>query len=130
MTNEADRKVEARNKEIVLAMWRALIDEHDFSAAPKYIVEDYIQRSPSAGQGRAAVIEHFTKMWGPDPLPKDKVKYTKFDMVIAEGDLVQLMFKRVRPDPNDASKTIDTWWYDTYRLKDGMIVEHWDSALK
>jgi predicted SnoaL-like aldol condensation-catalyzing enzyme len=40
------------------------------------------------------------------------------------------MFRRKMADPHDATKTVEIWWYDTYRLKDGMIVEHWDCATE
>ena len=50
--------------------------------------------------------------------------------VLAEGDLVQLMMRRPRPEPADATKTYDSYWFDLFRVKDGKIVEHWDSALK
>jgi len=127
--SKSDRALEAKNKKIVLEMWYTVLNEHKLDQSSKYITQDYIQHNPNAGQGLQAMVDYFKKTWGPDPLPQDQVKYTQFAMVIAEGDLVQLMFKRPRPDPKDATKTVDTWWYDTYRLKDGMIVEHWDSAL-
>ncbi|MEJ0023644.1 MAG: nuclear transport factor 2 family protein [Alphaproteobacteria bacterium] len=127
----SDRSVEAANKKIVLDMWHKVINERDLAQAPNYIVEDYIQNSPSAGQGRAAMLEFFKiELGGAEPRPKSEVKYTKFEHVIAEGDLVQLMFKRKMKSPNDPSRIIEVWWYDTYRLKNGMIVEHWDSALE
>jgi predicted SnoaL-like aldol condensation-catalyzing enzyme len=126
---KSDSKLEAKNKQIVLDMWYTILNERKLDQASKYIVADYIQHNPNAGQGLAAMVDYFKKAWGPNPPSQDQVKYTQFAMVIAEGDLVQLMFKRPRPDPKDPAKTVDTWWYDTYRLKDGMIVEHWDSAL-
>jgi predicted SnoaL-like aldol condensation-catalyzing enzyme len=49
---------------------------------------------------------------------------------MAEGDLVQVMFKRPRPEVDDASKTYMSFWFDLFRVKDGKIVEHWDCALK
>jgi predicted SnoaL-like aldol condensation-catalyzing enzyme len=127
--SKGDRAVESKNKQVVLDMWYTILNERKLDQSSKYIVEGYIQHNPNAGQGLAAMVDYFKKVWGPNPLPQDQVKYTQFARVIAEGDLVQLMFKRPRPDPKDPAKTVDTWWYDTYRLKDGMIVEHWDSAL-
>lgn len=127
----ADRKVEAANKKIVLDMWHEVLNGRNFHAARKYIVEDYIQHSPSAGQGLTSLIDFLENVEfpGEKPMAPGTYELTKFEMVIAEGDLVQLMFKRAMPDPGNPSETIEIWWYDTYRLTDGMIVEHWDSAL-
>lgn len=40
------------------------------------------------------------------------------------------MMRRPRPEPADATKTYDSYWFDLFRVRDGKIVEHWDSALK
>jgi predicted SnoaL-like aldol condensation-catalyzing enzyme len=121
----------AANKQLVLDFWRKVINERDLLAASRYVVEDYIQNSPSAGQGRTAMVAFLAQeLGGVNPRPPEQVKYTDFAHVIAEGDLVQLMFKRKVPDPRDPLRIREVWWYDTYRVKDGMIVEHWDSALE
>ena len=125
------RAVEAVNKQLVLDMWHTVIDGRDIAAAVKYISEDYIQHSPSAQNGVQALIEFLSGVEFPDSRPLEPGTYplTQFEHVIAEGDLVQLVFRREIPDPHDADKTIKVWWFDTYRCRDGMIVEHWDSAL-
>lgn len=126
-----DRAIESRNKQIVLDMWHEVIVSRDLARAALYIAPDYVQHSPSAGQGLAALIDFLkVELGGDTPHPPGSVERTRFEFVIAEGDLVQLMFRRPVPDPHDPGRTIDVWWYDTYRLKDGMIVEHWDSALE
>lgn len=121
---------EAANKQVVLNMWHEVINGRDYAKASRYIAEDYAQNSPSAGQGLAALIEFLKWELGEGPLQPGSYALTEFEHVIAEGDLVQLMFLRTMPDPRDPAATIRVWWYDTYRLKDGMIVEHWDSALE
>jgi predicted SnoaL-like aldol condensation-catalyzing enzyme len=126
-----DRAVEAANKKVVLAMWHDVIDGRNFADAGRYIVEDYVQHSPSAGQGLQALIEFLKwEFKGAPPRAPGTYPLTDFKHVIAEGDLVQLMFQRPIPDPKDPAATLHVWWYDTYRLNDGMITEHWDSALE
>jgi predicted SnoaL-like aldol condensation-catalyzing enzyme len=49
--------------------------------------------------------------------------------ITAEGDLVTLAFVDEHPDPADETKTYTTTWFDMFRLEDGKIIEHWDSAL-
>lgn len=128
---DAGRAVEAANKQLVLDMWHDVLNGRNFAAAGKYIAEDYIQHSPSAGQGLQALIHFLTEIEfpGSQPLEPGTFPLTPFHLVMAEGDLVQLMFQREIPDSYDPACTIKVWWYDTYRCRDGMIVEHWDSAL-
>ena len=128
---QAQRDIEAANKQVVLAMWYDVICRRDLAAASKYIVDDYVQHSPSAGQGLQALVDFLkVELGGAEPRDPGEVRMTPFDFVIAEGDLVQLMFKRTMADPRNPAETVSLWWYDTYRLKDGMIVEHWDSAIE
>ncbi|MBT2188301.1 nuclear transport factor 2 family protein [Sphingobium nicotianae] len=125
-----DRTVEAANKQVVLSMWHEVLNGRDYAKAGQYIAQDYIQHSPSAGQGLAALIEFLKWELGEGPLEPGSYELTDFVHVMAEGDLVQLMFQRAIPNPKAPAETIKVWWYDTYRLRDGMIVEHWDSALE
>ncbi len=50
--------------------------------------------------------------------------------VTAESDLVTVGFVRTEKDPKDPAKTYTTTWYDTWRIVDGKVDEHWDSATK
>ena len=54
----------------------------------------------------------------------------RYNAVMADGDLVTLAFAREYPDPKDPSARYTTTWFDMFRVADGMIVEHWDTALK
>ena len=82
---------------------------------------------PSAPSGVEALIAFLhTEFPASQPLPSG-YPLTKFEFVLAQGDLVQLMFQREIPDPHAAGKMIKVWWYDTYRVQDGKIVEHWDA---
>lgn len=118
------------NKQLVLDMWHEVIVRRDLVKAGQYIAKDYIQHSPSAGQGLAALVDFLKIELGGETPHEHPVERTKFELVMAEGDLVQLMFKRPVPDPHRPGETLHVWWYDTYRVTDGLIVEHWDSALE
>lgn len=115
------------NKQLVLAMWHEVIDGRDIDAARKYMAPDYKQHSPSAPDGVEALIAFLhTEFPDSQPLPPG-YPLTKFEFVLADGDLVQLMFQRQVPSKSDPAKTVPVWWYDTYRVRDGKIIEHWDS---
>ncbi len=126
-----DLAQEAANKTLVLDMWHEVISGRDLARAGQYIAKDYVQHSPSAGQGLDALVAFLkVELGGETPRAPGTFERTRFELVLAEGDLVQLMFKRPVPDPHRPGETIHVWWYDTYRVKDGLIVEHWDSALE
>jgi hypothetical protein len=69
----------------------------------------------------------FTKD-GPSPskqtLPNPPV------LVVTEGDIVMLMFKRATPEPGGPGKTYDSFWFDAYRVAGDKIAEHWDPLTK
>jgi len=50
--------------------------------------------------------------------------------IIAEGDLVMVLYPSERTDPKDASKKYTTTGFDAYRIRNGKVVEHWDAATK
>jgi predicted SnoaL-like aldol condensation-catalyzing enzyme len=49
---------------------------------------------------------------------------------MAEGDLVTLAFVQQNTEPKDAAKKYATSWFDMFRIENGLIVEHGDSASK
>ncbi len=116
------------NKQVVLDMWHDVIDGRNIDGARKYIHADYIQHSPGVPNGVEALIEFLhTEFPDTEALEPGSYELTEFEFVLAEGDLVQLMFKRELPSRDDPETLVPVWWYDTYRVQDGMIVEHWDS---
>jgi predicted SnoaL-like aldol condensation-catalyzing enzyme len=50
--------------------------------------------------------------------------------VLAENDLVTTCFYLPQPDPGKAGTHYDYYSFDTYRVLDGRIVEHWPSFNK
>ena len=49
---------------------------------------------------------------------------------MAEGDTVTVIQKRYVQDPNAAPGTYyESFWFDTFRVRDGLLYEHWDGAL-
>lgn len=80
--------------------------------------ENYIQHNPAAGQGREGVRDFVTKVLPSGGEVTDQ--FNKSELVevnlIAEGDMV--MRQEIRKD----------WMLvDIFRVRDGMLVEHWDA---
>lgn len=78
------------------------------------VAEDYIQHQPRAEQGREG-LRRFLHVIIPEPKeldPKNTLEVT----LIGEGDLV------VRKEMRTEGMLIDI-----FRIKDGMLKEHWDA---
>jgi predicted SnoaL-like aldol condensation-catalyzing enzyme len=74
------------------------------------------QGGPGAGRGQAA---------GPQPPPGNP-----FEIVTAECDLVTVIHKNSRQDPTAApGKFYEVFTFDTFRVRNGKLVEHWDGAV-
>jgi predicted SnoaL-like aldol condensation-catalyzing enzyme len=98
---------------------------------------DYVQHNPlfqrfndvNGIHGRDAV-EAFVKARAaagtpqPPPNPGNDPTY----LVMAEGDLVTVLHKQMLPDPQNAGKFYESFTFDTWRVKDGKLYEHWDGA--
>lgn len=116
------------NKQVVLNMWHDVLNGENFDAAREYISPDYIQHSPRIEGGLEGLLDYLhTSRPDAEPLEPGTYPLTEFEFVLAEGDLVQLMHQRQLPSHEDPDTLVPVWWYDTYRIEDGMIVEHWDS---
>jgi predicted SnoaL-like aldol condensation-catalyzing enzyme len=113
----------------------------------KLLAPDYIQHNPmfvrfgelNNVQGRDAFklfIDTLTRLHGggnpfgpppgtrgPKPPPGDMLY-----KVMADGDMVTIVHKRYLPDPQHAGKFYETFSFDTYRVQNGLLAEHWDDA--
>ena len=127
MLRHADPKL-AANKRFVYDFWREVFEAAQMELAPKYMTEGYIQHNPRVPTGRQAFIDFFSKVRKPSPI-EPRVKAPLVAM-LADGDLVTMVFVREYPEPSDASKKYTTTWFDMFRIVDGKIAEHWDPAVK
>ena len=118
----------AANKRLVYDFWREVFEAGHMDAAPKYLAESYIQHNPMVPTGRAAFVEYFSKIAKPKPIA-DKVA-APLVAILADGDLVVLVFVRDAPEPQDSAKKYTTTWFDMFRVEGGKIAEHWDPATK
>jgi predicted SnoaL-like aldol condensation-catalyzing enzyme len=124
LLKSSDAKL-AQNKKLVYDFWRTLLEARQVDQADKYMAEDYVQHNPNVPTGRKAFVDFFST------LPKQELKPTiqrPLVAIVAEGDLVTLAFVDEQPDPRDKTKKYTTTWFDMFRVKDGKIAEHWDSA--
>ena len=122
-----DKKL-AANKKLVYDMWREFLEGGHMEVAEKYFAEDYMQHNPTAPTGRKAVVEVFSRFTKPQAIV-DTIK-AKVVSITADGDLVTLAFVRELTEKDDKTKKYTTTWFDMFRVENGKIAEHWDSATK
>jgi len=124
---ESDDPGLAANKKLVYDMWRIVLEARHVDQAEEYMREDYIQHNPSVPTGRAAFVEFFSQM---EPQPIQPTIQRPLISMVAEGDMVVLSFVHEVEDPDNPGETYKTTWFDMFRIENGKIAEHWDSALR
>ncbi|WP_018609150.1 nuclear transport factor 2 family protein [Uliginosibacterium gangwonense] len=120
----------AANKQVVYHIVRDLLEAGHWDLADKYLSERYIQHNPNAASGRAGVVHYFVDVLKVKPSPIPAKITTPIVAVLAEGDLVVVVYPQVVKNEADPSKSYSTTWFDMWRIKDGKADEHWDPALK
>jgi predicted SnoaL-like aldol condensation-catalyzing enzyme len=128
MLKSSDPKL-AANKKLVYDFFRIVLRGFRVDEADKYMAVDYMQHNPNAETGIAGFKAYFNAI-KPKQLPPIPEKLDDLVAVQAEGDYVTLLFVREYEDPTAKGKTYTTTWFDTLRVVNGKLVEHWDSAIK
>jgi predicted SnoaL-like aldol condensation-catalyzing enzyme len=118
----------AVNKKIAYDFFRIVLQGRRLELAEQYMHNDYMQHNPNADTGIAGFRAYFSALpGGPQPIPET---LTGLVAVQAEGDYVTLSFVREYDDPTATGKRYTTTWFDMFRIVDGKVAEHWDSAMK
>jgi len=107
-------------------MWRTFLQGGDIDGADKYLAPEYHQHNPNAETGLAGVKAYFRAAGRKATPPKESID--GLVSMIAERDLVTLALVREYKDKD--GKPYTTTWFDMFRIANGKIVEHWDTATK
>ncbi|MFG2044815.1 nuclear transport factor 2 family protein [Dactylosporangium sp. NPDC048998] len=104
---------EKRNIEIVLQAFDTLFNARDYAAAERFWSPDYLQHSARIAPGRNGLFDLIKSL--PDALRYDN------QVAAAAGDFV-ILHGRFSGNGSPAA------WVaaDIVRMKDGVLVEHWD----
>ena len=116
----------AANKKLVWDMWRTFLQGGDINAADKYLAPEYHQHNPNAETGLEGVKAYFRAAGRTATPPKDSID--RLIAITAERDLVTLALVRELEDKD--GKKYTTTAFDMFRVANGKIVEHWDTATK
>lgn len=117
------------NKQVVYRILRDLLDAGHWDKAGELLSTEYVQHNPNAKSGLEAVVYYFTQVLKIQPRPIPEKLNMKVVAVMAEGDLVTVLYPRTVKDASVPGGSYSTSWFDTWRIKDGKAVEHWDPAL-
>lgn len=118
----------AVNKKVAYDFFRIVLQGRRLDLCEQYMHPDYMQHNPNADTGIAGFKAYFSALpGGPQPIPDT---LTGLVAVQAEGDYVTMSFVREYDDPTAAGKRYTTTWFDMFRITDGKVAEHWDSAMK
>src|SRR5438128_7339062 len=108
-----ERKTEENNKKRVLEAFDTLFNKRDYTAADRYWSPHYIQHSAHIEPGREGLFNLIKS------LPAT-LKY-EAGTIVADGD-----FAIVHGRFSDFGLPVNWIAADVVRIKDGILVEHWD----
>jgi len=75
---------------------------------------------PGGGGGRGPAAAGATQPPGPN---------NPFEVVLTECDTTIMVHKTWRPDPVTPGRWFEAFTFDMFRVKNGKLVEHWDTAV-
>ena len=127
MAMAAEPTLQEKNRQLVLDMWQAVIVRLDEAAVARYIAPGYIQHNPNIGQGRDGLIAAIRRSRAPGAKPHS---IKRLIASFSQGDLVVLVWDRDLPDPTDPTRIYTNNAFDMFRVKNGIVVEHWDDNHK
>ena len=107
------KSTEAKNKAIVLEAFETLFNKRDYTAAERYWSPDYVQHSAHIAPGREGLFSLIKSI-------PPTLKYEP-GTVVAEGDFV-IVHGRF----SGFGQPVNWIAADIVRIKDGVLVEHWD----
>ena len=108
-----------QNKLNAIAFYKTMFDGDLEKAIELHVGDEYRQHNPVVADGKAGIIEYFTRMKKEYP-----IKEVRFVRAIAQGDLVALHTHQICGEPDNKEYiTMDFFRFD----ENNKIVEHWDS---
>jgi predicted SnoaL-like aldol condensation-catalyzing enzyme len=108
-----NRAVESRNKALVLEAFDTLFNRREYAAAEKSWSPHYVQHSAHIEPGRDGLFN----------LVRSAPRALKYEpgLIVAEGDYV-IVHGRF----SGRGSSVNWIAADILRIKDGLLVEHWD----
>jgi predicted SnoaL-like aldol condensation-catalyzing enzyme len=119
---KADEALTERNKAVVRNFYTMVLIDRDVDAAPKFLRPDYIQHNPQVPTGLKGFMDTFRQRFA-QKLPPDYKR--ELLNVIGENDMVVVYVRQTWTGRDNQHH--QALGFDMFRVKDGMIAEHWDA---
>jgi predicted SnoaL-like aldol condensation-catalyzing enzyme len=118
----------ARNKKLVWDFWRIVYEAGHMERAAEFMTPGYIQHNPNVESGRDAFVNTIGKARPPRPIQAT----SRFPIIniIAERDIVMVMWARKVRDREHPEQIYEMTWFDVFRVDERThkIAEHWDCS--
>jgi predicted SnoaL-like aldol condensation-catalyzing enzyme len=111
---------EQRNKEVVLQAYKEFFNQGKTNLVGQFFARGFVQHDPTVAGGQQGLINQVEQNQALNPRPVTTIKH-----ILADGSLVMVHGQISTTPNNEASGRA---FMDVYRLKGGLIVEHWTSA--
>jgi predicted SnoaL-like aldol condensation-catalyzing enzyme len=110
-----------KNKEIVKLIFEKIVNGGDADLAAKYYKADYIQHNPNVAQGLEGLQTLIRGMHA-----SGNPMHAGIKLINAEEDMVWLLVEWTGGADLPADIPRITHTAEIFRVKDGMMAEHWD----
>lgn len=107
--------IEEHNRSLVINFYDRFFNKHEISAS-ELVADNYIQHNPYVSDGKLPFVLYFKDFFKQNPYSQAKIIRSATD-----GDLVYLHVHATNGLEDRGQAVLDI-----FRVKDGMIVEHWD----
>ena len=143
-SDEARAALEEKQTEAANIAFVKRFFQPDFTDDEKYqsLDKNYVQHDPvfhafnelnnTGGQEEFKVLRMAMAQRGPDAEPMfarpapGSPPWERIHAIMADGDTVTVIEKRYSPNPLKPGEFYEHFWFDTWRMKDGKFLEHWD----
>lgn len=118
-TDVRDLDLTEENRAIARNFVQSVLINGDVDRLPEFVEDHLIEHSPDSKDGRAALDQHLRK----STVQGRVIDYHRIHRVLAEGNFALTLSEGKKAGRHSA-------FFDLFRLKDGSIVEHWDTVEK
>jgi predicted SnoaL-like aldol condensation-catalyzing enzyme len=115
------------NKKVAWDLYRVVMSGQ-LDLLEKYSSTDAMtNHNPNEESGFDGMKAFLRGMVGEEERPLPEV-LPNLVTIFAEGDMVILAFAREFDHPDKPGEKYTSTWFDMFRVRDGLVVEHWDAA--
>ncbi|MGW0460775.1 nuclear transport factor 2 family protein [Streptomyces tendae] len=123
----------AADKRVAVDLYRCVFDAMNPDAIVEIVAGDYVQHCRWRAEPGREGLETFVRSIFPPGVPRPPLRPVVANpptVLMAEGGLVVYAQPRPQPDPADSSRTYTYLVYDVFKVRDGLLAEHWSGLDK